>query len=357
MSPHPDQLGFEWLDTSLDDVSIQPKKASSKRRTTSARPAAAPAPATVAVADLATLNPEAMAQALEAHPDFRVLRRLQPNMAFASAAPGAHIERVAILDTETTGLSAEQDRIIELAVVVVDVDTATGQPVGEVKVFDGLEDPGRALSSEIVALTGITDEMVKGQHLDEAELKRTMQGVSWVVAHNAGFDRPFVEARLPALFSALPWACSFADMDWKAKGQASAKLESLALACGWFYDAHRADVDCHALLAVLARPYDQDLTGLGHLWQQAQRMQYKLAAVGAPFESKDALKARGYRWDSVARVWSTSLGSDAALAKERQWLATHVYANGFAPVRIEAQDALTRYAKRAGEVRVEPLLD
>ena len=35
-------------------------------------------------------------------------------------------------------------------------------------------------------------------------------------------------------------------------GQGSAKLESLALACGWFYDAHRAETDCHALLAVLA---------------------------------------------------------------------------------------------------------
>jgi DNA polymerase III subunit epsilon len=347
MSRHPDQLGFEWLDTSLDEARVQAKKAPKRR------PTVAPTP--VAASDAAA-SPEAMAQVLEAHPDFKVLRRLQPQMSFAPAAQGARIERVAILDTETTGLSAEQDRIIELAVVVVDVDVTTGRPVGEVTVFDGLEDPGRALSPEIVALTGITDEMVRGKTLDESELAQVMQGVRWVVAHNAGFDRPFVEARLPDWFSALPWACSFADMDWKAQGVGSAKLESLAQAAGWFYDAHRADVDCHALLAVLARPYADGQTGLGHLWQQVQNIQYRLAAVGAPFESKDALKARGYRWDSVARVWSTQLGSDGALAQERQWLATHVYANGYAPVRIEAQDALTRYAKRAGEVRVEPLL-
>jgi DNA polymerase III subunit epsilon len=355
MSPHPDQLGFEWLDTSLDDVRTQPKKAPKRRSVAPTVTATATAPTPVPVAPAASV--EDWALALEAHPDYKVLRRLRPCLSYGQPPQGAQIERVAILDTETTGLSVDVDRIIELALVVVDVDVSTGLPVGPVTVFDGLEDPGRALAPEIVALTGITDEMLRGKRLDEAELARALQGVSWVVAHNAGFDRPFVEARLPERFSGLPWACSFADMDWKSQGLGSAKLESLAQAAGWFYDAHRADADCHALLAVLARPYAQGLTGLAHLWQQTQHIQYRLAAVGAPFESKDALKARGYRWDSVARVWSTRLASDAALAQERQWLATHVYANGFAPVRIEAQDALTRYAKRTGSVRVEPLLD
>lgn len=344
MSRHPDQLGFEWLDKSLDEAPVAPKR-KPKREAAPMRTQSA-------------LTLEDMAQALEASADYKVLRRLEPVKEYPSAPAGATLARVAILDTETTGLSHDVDRIIELAVVVVDVDIATGQPTGTVQVFDGMEDPGRPISAEITQLTGIRNEDVRGQSLDEAKLATIMAGVSWVVAHNAGFDRPFVEARLPHLFANMPWACSFADLDWKSLGQGSAKLEALAADAGLFYAAHRADVDCHALLAVLTRKRAADDQGtlLKSLWLASQATHYKLAAVGAPFETKDTLKARGYRWDIQARVWSTKLTSREALHEERKWLAQMVYANPKAPIRIESLSALDRYAKREGEVVMEPLL-
>ena len=344
MSQHPDQLGFEWLDKSLDDAPAAVPKRSAKRASSKPAPTA--------------LTPEQMAQLLDASPDYKVLRRLEPVEQFPPAPAGSELRRVAILDTETTGLSHETDRLIELAVVVVDVDVATGQPVGSVQVFDGLEDPGRPISAEITQLTGIRNEDVSGQSLDEAALADAMAGVSWVVAHNAGFDRPFVEARLPKPFASLPWACSFADLDWKALGHGSAKLEALAADAGLFYAAHRADIDCHALLTVLRQKQDQQHGGtlLKTLWLARQATHYKLSAVGAPFETKDTLKARGYRWDTQARVWSTKLTSLEALAQERAWLSQAVYANPKAPIRIETQGAVDRYAKREGEVVMEPLL-
>ena len=59
-----------------------------------------------------------MADVLSAHADFRVMRRLVPATYFEPAARGP-VRRVAVLDTETTGLSAATDVIIELAVVVM----------------------------------------------------------------------------------------------------------------------------------------------------------------------------------------------------------------------------------------------
>ena len=42
--------------------------------------------------------------------------------------------------------------------------------------------------------------------------------------------------------------------------------EFLAHEMGWFYDAHRAEMDCHALLAVLAEPLPvSGMTGLKRL--------------------------------------------------------------------------------------------
>ena len=315
----------------------------------------------VKTAPAPSLAPAAMADALDAHPDYRVLRRLVPTLNFERQAQGP-VRTLLVLDTETTGLEAAKEKVIELALLRVAVDTATGLPVGPVQVYDGLEDPGRSIPAAITDITGITDDMVRGQRLDEALIAQLMQGVDLVVAHNAGFDRPFVEARLPE-FARLPWACSFADLDWKALGQSSAKLENLALACGWFYDAHRAETDCHALLAVLAQPQARfghgktpdaatpSPTGLAQLLAAADQTHHRLQATGAPFEAKDALKARGYRWDGQQRVWGTTLRSEAALADELTWLADAVY-SGPTRVRVESLGALQRYSTRGGEPRL-----
>jgi DNA polymerase-3 subunit epsilon len=297
---------------------------------------------------------EAMAQQLEVQGDFRVLRRLKPLLNWPGTPAGA-VTRVVVLDTETTGLDQGKERIIELAMLCVDIDNATGLPVGVVQVYDGLEDPGKPIPSEVVALTGISDADVQGQRLDEARVAALLDGVDLIIAHNAGFDRPFVESRM-AQFAQLNWACSFADIDWKAQGQGSAKLESLAQAKGWFYDAHRAEMDCHALLAVLAQKLPRDAhTGLAQLLQAVARPSYSLQASNAPFEAKDKLKARGYRWNAEQRVWATRLKSDAELNTECEWLKENIYGQRRALVQIEKQDALVRFSSRAGVVTHQQL--
>jgi len=289
----------------------------------------------------------ALAQQLERHPDYRVLRRLVPQLQFG-AATGSSIQRLLVLDTETTGLEHSRDKIIELALLRVDIDTATGLPCGSVQVYDGLEDPGQPIPDIVRKITGIDDSMVVGQKLDEARIAELLDGVDLVVAHNAGFDRPFVEARLPA-FVAKAWACSFADIDWKQEGRDSAKLTALALDLGVFYDAHRAEMDCHALLAVLQATMPvAGHTGLAHLLTAAEGTRFRLQATGAPFDAKDALKERGYRWDGANKVWHTRLDDEASLQLECDWLAVQVYRGRPAQVQVEAVNAQVRYANRTG---------
>ena len=334
-----EQMSFGF-DAAPQDAAPTPAK--------SAKKAKAPTPsALTAVAE--SLSHDAMAQALDAHPDYKVLRRLVPRDDWGTASTN-ETQRVIVLDTETTGLDAKNERIIELAMLSVLVDTTTGQPVGPVTTYESFEDPGKPIPPAITEITGIDDSMVRGQRIDDARVAELVQAADLIVAHNAGFDRPFVEARLP-VFATRAWNCSFAGIDWKAQGSGSAKLEFLAHERGWFYDAHRALVDCHALLQVLATPLKNGQSGLQQLLQGASNTRYKLRATGAPFEAKDALKARGYRWDNENRVWWTTLmGQAAALQQEADWLKANAYNGRSARVQIEAQTALVQFSARAGEL-------
>ncbi|MBP7133365.1 MAG: DNA polymerase III subunit epsilon [Aquabacterium sp.] len=298
--------------------------------------------------DASFADPEAMAEVLDGHPDYRVLRRLKPRREFGHKRQG-EIAKVLILDTETTGLDSSKDRLIELALILVDVDKATGLPLQVQEVFDELEDPGRPIPAEATRVTGITDAMVAGKRLNEARVAELMAGVDLVIAHNARFDRGFMENRLPA-FAKLSWACSVSEIDWQAQGRGSAKLEFLAHELGFFYDAHRAEMDCHALLAVLAAPLpNTGETGLARLLAAAQATSYRVQATGSPFSSKDALRARGYRWDAERKVWHTQVGNPAALEAECEWLKKDVYGGRSARIDVERQTALERFSSRAGE--------
>ncbi len=295
---------------------------------------------------LAMTEHEAMAQALAQHPDFKVLRRLVPRTDYGSLN-GQATQRVIVLDTETTGLDSKGEKIIELAMLSVLVDASTGLPVGPVTIYESFEDPGKPIPAQITEITGIHDAMVQGQRIDDAAVTAMVQQADLVLAHNAGFDRPFVEARFP-VFASKAWGCSFQGIDWKKEGSGSAKLEFLASERGWFYDAHRAQVDCHALLQVLASTLSDGHTGMSRLLSEAGQTRYKLRATGAPFEAKDKLKSRGYRWDGEGRVWWCSLGSDALLDAECAWLRAEVYGQRSARVQLEAMDSLVQYSSRSG---------
>ncbi|SFU80394.1 DNA polymerase-3 subunit epsilon [Polaromonas sp. YR568] len=332
------QLGFGF-----DDEAVAAAQAAAPAKVRKAKAASAPVAAPASPA----LSAEAMARELERHPDYRVLRRLVPATHF-DHVPVGPVARIVILDTETTGLDSSRDQVMELALVSVQVDTQTGQATGPVEVYDGLRDPGMPVPKIAREVTGITDDMVAGEQLDMARITSLLDGADLVIAHNAGFDRPFVEGILPQA-SKLNWACSFADIDWTAAGHSSAKLSYLASALGWFYDAHRAEMDCHALLTVLlAEVPGLGRNGVAHLLASSRMPSYRLQATGAPFAAKDLLKNRGYRWNSDDKVWHTRLGGDAELQAECEWLQKAVYGGRAARLAWERYDAQSRYSGRAG---------
>ena len=286
-------------------------------------------------------------QLLDAHPDYRLIRRIQSRTAFAESEE-QNLSRGVVVDTETTGINSDKDAIIELGMVLFEYDEETGQAFRVLASFDQLEDPGFPIPPESMAVHGITDEMVAGRRIDNASVAKFLEGVTLVVAHNAKFDRVFLEKRLP-VFESLPWGCSLAEVNWSGEGIGSAKLDYIAYQYGFFYEAHRAEVDCYALLEILQRPLPKsgDLVLKSILSSMTQKS-YQLYATGSPFETKDVLKARGYRWDADKKCWHTTVAGDDAIKAEVAWLKSSVYNDKKARVEIEVHNCMTRFSKRAG---------
>ena len=97
----------------------------------------------------------------------------------------------AVIDFETTGLSADYCRVIEVAAVLVrDGEVADS--------FVQLMHPGHRLPSFITDLTGITDEMLKGKPGPESVMPDLMRflGERPCIAHNASFDSRFYHAEM-----------------------------------------------------------------------------------------------------------------------------------------------------------------
>ena len=285
---------------------------------------------------------ERMRRALEASGRYRVLERYaRPARYHEAPAPDADLRTGLYVDVETTGLSASQDRIIELGLVAFEFDREGRiyRPLHELSAF---EDPGAPLPGEITRLTGITDAMVADQRLPEDEVGDWLERAHLVIAHNAAFDRPFLAT--PASRVRCPRLGLLArDVPWYAEGFEGRKLEYLAMKQGFVFDGHRAASDCLAGIHLLSLPLPT--TGrlaLDALLERARRKGGRLYAVDSPFETKDRLKARGYSWNG--RVWFRDLGAEE-LEGEADWLRAEIYGRAV-PVPVFPVTAFERYSER-----------
>lgn len=241
----------------------------------------------------------------------------------------ANIGLAAVLDVETTGLSSADDSVIEIGIVLFKYNRLTSEYLGVQETYSALHDPGVPLSAEITALTGLTDEAVRGKRIDWLSVERILAASEIVIAHNAGFDRVFVEKYLPAVASRKLWACSLKQVDWSAKGYGVQRLEVLSIFHGFFVDSHRALSDANGLLYLL-QMHDplSDAPYLKELIINAKRPFAKISALYSPFESKDLLKQRRYRWDPALKTWFKQIYQDSVPA-ELAWLEAEIYKGPF----------------------------
>ena len=220
-------------------------------------------------------------------------------------------DEVVLVDIETTGFDPGRDALIEIAAALM-----RGPEV--VERFHTMVDPGRPVPPEIVQLTGIDDAALAGAPPPEKaalDLAEFAAGRA-LVAHNAPFDRSFLERLAgPSRFGG-PWLDTLQLSLLAFPRLSSHRLCDLAEAFGAHVPSHRAADDVEALATV-----------------------WRACLCG------------------LADLGPALLGRLAALAPDAEWPARSVLAHlaaGASAARFELKAAR---AARAPTERGEPLAD
>ena len=241
--------------------------------------------------------------------------------------------KVCFLDLETTGLDKKEDKIIELAVKVAAIDKQSGELIGILDEYQSFEDPKEPINEKATRVNGITNEMVEDQSIDWEAVSTILNQADIIVAHNAAFDRAFMDRYLPISQDKV-WACSFNDIDWENRGFNSRGQEPLCIWHGFYFDSHRAMSDVDALIHLVTHDTYVTDKPIMELIDNASKPVYKISAIGSPYETKDALKAREYSWNGEDRYWWKNIDLDE-VEDEKEWLSEIVYEGSFQGTVLE----------------------
>ncbi|MFT5298074.1 MAG: DNA polymerase-3 subunit epsilon [Colwellia sp.] len=212
------------------------------------------------------------------------------------------------VDVETTGLSSESDKIIEIGAVVW--DTEVDKPIAIlshlININKSTSDVIR-LSNKIIQLTDITDIDLDIFGVEEqqalTELLTLVDKCDYIVAHNGNkFDKPFIDNALKThgLVIDKPWIDSLYDVPYNESIK-SKKLTELAIHhdCPNDY-SHRAVFDVLTMLRVCSY-YD---------WQEIIDLQkipvITIVANISDKESEEA-KSAGFYFDRNTSQWKKKI--------------------------------------------------
>ncbi|MBE9521513.1 MAG: 3'-5' exonuclease [Proteobacteria bacterium] len=191
---------------------------------------------------------------------------------------------VIVLDFETTGLSPQYgDRAIEIGAVLIENDRVTDR-------FQSLMNPGFRISSFIESYTGINNDMVAAAPPCEEVMEQFAEfiGDHPLVAHNASFDRRFLDAELGFIGKSRSnnLACSMLAARRVYPNAPNHQLGTLVSYCGIYTDGtfHRALADAEMTGQLWISMIDQikDTFGINQVEFDLMRKLSKITKAKAP---------------------------------------------------------------------------
>ena len=214
------------------------------------------------------------------------------------------LEKILILDTETTGLDENEDEIIEIGCILFHVSSKS--------VLSQVSFLFPVSTNEAEHVNGISAEVTNITQPWEDGLNFFLKLVDYsdlIVAHNADFDKKwFGKGRLPKLDKR--WICSLEDINWTFQKSLKLRPSVTDLALSFsipVWNLHRALSDCFYISEVFKK-----CENLEEILLKATEPRNLYKAL-VSYEERELAKKAGFRWNSpVEGAWSRKLTADEA---------------------------------------------
>ncbi|MGB7275923.1 MAG: 3'-5' exonuclease [Geitlerinemataceae cyanobacterium] len=210
-----------------------------------------------------------------------------------------------IIDTETTGLNPEDDRVIELGAILYNVDYQT--VLHQISMLcPAPENPAEKINRIPSSVLPTIEPNLQRWML--LTFEQMVKHASYAVAHNAEFDRQWFDDRhLPKLMKEdrpMQWLCTMDDFTWPRQNRPGESLVTLALAHGiGVSSAHRALTDCQLIAALFDR---MDKDQLSELIAAAARPKY-LFKADVSYDDRQLAKDAGFKWNPDRKMWTRKM--------------------------------------------------
>lgn len=210
------------------------------------------------------------------------------------------INKLLIVDTETTGTDFNFDKIIEFAGIVYSVEFRT--VITQLSFLMPCQENKAESINKINAKASLLQDITPISYVEEL-----FNSVDAIVAHNSEFDKEWVKKLINLhTCSSKPWICSLRDIEW-TDNNGSLKLTELALSRGIpVLSAHRALTDCQLLAEIFTREPNLESILISAL--QPKKLYRALVSYGNNFLAKQ----EGFCWNPISKKWLKSMTEEKA---------------------------------------------
>jgi len=170
--------------------------------------------------------------------------------------------RVAIIDTETTGLGP-LDEPISVGILLLEVESIKGTLVSEIGCYYGRRFPAVQIHPRAQIVHGISRGDLVGLDIDIERVSSFLDQAEVFIARNSAFDARMMRVVMPGIVK-MPWLCTSSGWPWPQL--ADSKLDTICFQLGIPRPAtHDALADCRALANALLRHSGKTARGRTYL--------------------------------------------------------------------------------------------
>lgn len=214
------------------------------------------------------------------------------------------MKNILIIDTETTGLDTENGQVLEIAAIFYNIETRC--IISQVStLLYAEENPAFAINKIKVEAC---KETVPQIQIDALSLvKQMMMDCDALVAHNAAFDKKWIEtiALLQPISRIKKWICTKNDVTWPVRKGTPLNLIQICVDLAVpIVDAHRALSDCTLLVGALNKIDDLQ----AFLDESAKGKVTVFARLD--YDHRQLAKDYGFHWDNLRKVWFARLAEE-----------------------------------------------